>query len=132
MSSTTATNDNDSNSGARIKSAASALLKGGTLVSEPCPKCGGVQVKAADRTSCINCGNETSALEQEQMINARDSTTTAPEPGFAASAAIIEYKISELASGLRDEKDMAIQRQKAELLEAYLRIFEKMRALATV
>lgn len=112
--------------GGRIKSAASALLKGGTLVSEPCPKCGGVQVKLADKTSCINCGYE-SAPKEEQKTTAAPQAKTA---GLGASAATVESKIVELASDLRDEKDTAVQRQKAELLEAYLRILEKMRALS--
>ncbi|UVS69332.1 Sjogren's syndrome/scleroderma autoantigen 1 family protein [Nitrososphaera viennensis] len=112
--------------GARIKSAASALLKGGTLVSEPCPKCGGVQVRLADKTSCINCGYENAAKGEQK-------TTTAPQvqaAGLGASAAIVEGKIAGLASELKDEKDTAVQRQKAELLEAYLRILEKMKALS--
>ena len=49
---------------------------------------------------------------------------------LGASAAIIEAKIAELASGLKDEKDTATQRQKAELLGAYPRILERMRALS--
>jgi UPF0148 protein len=110
--------------GARIKSAASALLKGGTLVSEPCPKCGGVQVRLADKTSCINCGYESAPKEEQR------ATPPAQAAGPGTSAAIIESKIAELASGLKDEKDTAVQRQKAELLEAYLRILEKMRALS--
>ena len=42
------------------------MLKGGTLVSEPCEKCGGVQVRLADRVSCINCGNESSPAQQKE------------------------------------------------------------------
>ncbi|MEO9362945.1 MAG: Sjogren's syndrome/scleroderma autoantigen 1 family protein [Nitrososphaera sp.] len=114
--------------GARIKSAASALLKGGTLVSEPCPKCGGVQVKLADKTSCINCGYESAPKEEQQKVVVAVPPAQTVSPG--TSAAIIESKIAELASGLKDEKDTAAQRQKAELLEAYLRILEKMRALS--
>jgi uncharacterized Zn finger protein (UPF0148 family) len=115
--------------GVRIKSAASALLKGGTLVSEPCPKCGGVQVRLAGMTSCINCGNESVPQEEQQKVAVVPSAQAATT-GLGPSAAIVEGKIAELASELRDEKDTAIQRQKAELLEAYLRILEKMRALS--
>jgi uncharacterized Zn finger protein (UPF0148 family) len=106
--------------GARIKSAAAALLKGGTLVSEPCGKCGGVQVRVGDKVSCVNCGNEGApAQETPQKPSSLDD-----------SLKIVEDKISTLASELKDEKDTAVQRQKAELLETYLRILEKMRALS--
>ncbi|HEX6561735.1 MAG TPA: Sjogren's syndrome/scleroderma autoantigen 1 family protein [Nitrososphaera sp.] len=115
--------------GTRIKSAASALLKGGTLVSEPCPECGGVQVKLADKTSCINCGYQ-SAPKEEQKKEGQAPPAQIIVGSLGASAAIIEAKIAELASGLKDEKDTATQRQKAELLEAYLRILERMRALS--
>ena len=42
----------------RIKSGASLLANGGTLTSEPCTRCSGVQVRLGDKTTCINCGNE--------------------------------------------------------------------------
>ncbi len=107
--------------GARIKSAAAALLKGGTLVSEPCGKCGGVQVRIAGKVSCVNCGNE-AAPEQKEALQKPSS--------MADSEKILEDKISALVSELKEEKDTAVQKQKAELLETYLRILEKMRALA--
>jgi uncharacterized Zn finger protein (UPF0148 family) len=107
--------------GTRIKSAAAALLKGGTLVSEPCEKCGGVQVRIADKVSCVNCGNE-SAPAQKEVPQKPSSLND--------SLKVIEDKVSTLVQELKDEKDTAVQRQKAELLETYLRILEKMRALA--
>ena len=42
----------------RIKTGASLLASGGTLTSEPCHKCGGVQVRLGEKITCINCGNE--------------------------------------------------------------------------
>lgn len=107
--------------GSRIKSAASALLKGGTLVSDQCEKCGGVQVKFGDRITCINCGTEVQPGALSPKAN------PAATVGSAASA--MEAKVSALAQELRDERDTAVQRQKAALLEACLRILEKMREL---
>ncbi|MEM2140758.1 MAG: Sjogren's syndrome/scleroderma autoantigen 1 family protein [Nitrososphaera sp.] len=104
--------------GSKIKSAASILLKGGTLVSEQCPKCGGVQVRFGGKTTCINCGQESKEEKPAQAVAATDS------------AAAIERRISALAAELADEKDLAIQKQKADLLETYLRILEKMRSLS--
>lgn len=107
-----------SNDGGKIKSAASILLKGGTLVSEQCQKCGGVQVRFGGKTSCINCGEES----KRQAVQVQ-------KPQATDSSAAIERKISELASQIGDEKDLSIQKQKADLLETYLRILEKMRSL---
>lgn len=125
----------------RIKSAAAALLKGGTLVGEPCLVCKGVQIKAAGKITCINCGNETelSAPDQQQLQKQQAAPQKEPaasndaataSTSLASSAAIIEAKIAALASEVAGEQDTAIQKQKSDLLETYLRILEKMRGLA--
>lgn len=112
-------------SAARIKSAASLLVKGGTLTDEPCPKCGGVQVKFSDKTTCINCGNETKAGDKPKVEAPKQ-----PAGNLASAASMIEEKIVSLASEIRSENDISVQKQKAELLESYLRILEKTRSLA--
>jgi uncharacterized Zn finger protein (UPF0148 family) len=110
----------------RIKSAASLLLKGGTLVSDPCEKCGGVQVKFADKVTCINCGYE--ARPREESAPAAEAKI---QPvSLESAAAIIEAKISAVASELASERDISVQKQKSELIETYLRILEKMRAFS--
>jgi uncharacterized Zn finger protein (UPF0148 family) len=113
----------------RIKAAASLLVKGGTLTSEACQKCAGVQVRFADKITCINCGNE--------VITARDQLKAEPDKApivqgsaqLISAASLIEEKIALLASEIRLENDVSIQREKAKLLESYLRILEKMRSL---
>jgi uncharacterized Zn finger protein (UPF0148 family) len=112
-------------SSARIKSAASLLVKGGTLTDEPCSKCGGVQVKFSDKTTCINCGNETKVGEKPKAPAPKQATGN-----LASAAALIEEKVALLASEIRSESDISVQKQKAELLESYLRILEKARELA--
>jgi uncharacterized Zn finger protein (UPF0148 family) len=126
-------------SAARIRSAASLLVKGGTLTNEPCPKCGGVQVRLADKTTCINCGNEVKAGAAAAAIaqppKAEEKAAPAPQaassPNLLSSAAsLIEEKIALLAAEIRSESDISLQKQKAELLESYLRILEKTKSLA--
>ncbi len=115
----------------RIKKGASLLTNGGTLTSEPCPRCKGVQVRLRDKITCINCGNEENTdvarlqteQEQEKATPARRST------GLTSAASMIEEKIALLASEIRVEDDVSMQRQKAELLERYLGILEKTRSL---
>ncbi len=127
-------------SAARIRSAASLLVKGGTLTNEPCPKCGGVQVRFADKTTCINCGNEVKAGAAAaaaiiaQPPNAEEKAAPAPQapssPNLSSAASLIEEKIALLAAEIRSESDISLQKQKAELLESYLRILEKTKSLA--
>jgi uncharacterized Zn finger protein (UPF0148 family) len=115
----------------RIKTGASLLANGGTLTSEPCPKCSGVQVRFGDKITCINCGNEVNIAasikpkaEQDKVVPpARRSTV------LASAISLIEEKIVSLASEIRVENDISTQRQKADLLDKYLGILEKTKNL---
>ena len=114
----------------RIKSGASLLANGGTLTSEPCRICSGVQVRLGDKITCINCGNEVNIGGGTQPKVERDKTaSTRRSAALTSTASMIEEKISLLAAELRVENDISMQRQKAELLEIYLGILEKTRDL---
>jgi uncharacterized Zn finger protein (UPF0148 family) len=117
----------------RIKTGASLLANGGTLTSEPCPRCKGVQVRLRDTITCINCGNEVNTediVAHLQPERERENATPAQRSAVLTSAAsMIEEKIALLASEIRREDDISIQRQKAELLERYLGILEKAKSL---
>ena len=120
----------------RIKTGASLLASGGTLSSEPCPKCSGVQVRLRDKITCINCGNEVNIAggrgraeggeTKAERAGALPSRRTAV---LTSAASVIEEKIALLASEIRAENDISAQRQKAELLERYLGILEKTKNL---
>jgi uncharacterized Zn finger protein (UPF0148 family) len=113
----------------RIKTGASLLANGGTLTSEPCDKCSGVQVRVGNKITCINCGNEVN-IAGTQPNAERDKTVPARRSAVLTSAAtLIEEKIAVLASEIRVENDISTQRQKAELLERYLGILEKTKNL---
>ena len=125
----------DKNVSSRIKKGASLLANGGTLTSEPCPRCKGVQVRLGDKITCINCGNEvntTTDVARLQAEREREQEKATPAPtsaGLTSAASMIEEKIALLSSEIRVEDDVSMQRQKAELLERYLGILEKTRSL---
>jgi uncharacterized Zn finger protein (UPF0148 family) len=124
----------DENVSSRIKKGASLLASGGTLTSEPCPRCKGVQVRLRDKITCINCGNEVNptdvaGLQTEREREQEKATPARTSAGLTSAASIIEEKIALLASEIRVEDDVLMQRQKAELLERYLGILEKTRSL---
>ena len=50
--------ENGKKSTSNIKSAADLLIKGGTLLSDSCTKCNGVQVRYKDETICVSCGRK--------------------------------------------------------------------------
>ena len=54
------------------KKAAEMLLKGATLLSEPCPYCKGVRVMKDGHALCISCGREPEKKEDpSRMIKMR-------------------------------------------------------------
>jgi uncharacterized Zn finger protein (UPF0148 family) len=133
------TSSEDSSVVSRIKTGASLLASGGTLTSEPCHKCSGVQVRLGDKITCINCGNEVNIAaagggrgggrdtpKKAERDEALPSRRTAV---LTSAASLIEEKIALLASEIRAENDISTQRQKAELLERYLGILEKTKNL---
>jgi uncharacterized Zn finger protein (UPF0148 family) len=116
----------------RIKAGASLLASGGTLTSEPCHKCGGVQVRLGEKITCINCGNEVNTARTQPKPEREEAVAVAPirRPALLASVVtLIEEKVALIASEIRVENDISMQRQKAELLERYLGILEKAKSL---
>ncbi len=120
----------------RIKTGASLLASGGTLTSEPCHKCSGVQVRLGEKITCINCGNEVNIAgggrrrgDTPTEAERKEAVPTRRAAVLTSAASIIEEKIALLASEIRAENDISMQRQKAELLEKYLGILEKTKNL---
>jgi UPF0148 protein len=120
---------------ADVKNAAALLLKGGSLISEPCSKCGGVQVKFKENISCVNCGNRqnipkmnhhTSASREEYIPSDKDGTS---QLHLESVEFIIREKILILSREIKDEEDLVLQKQKADLIHVYVRIIERIRAL---
>ncbi|MCL4343838.1 MAG: hypothetical protein JRN26_03575 [Nitrososphaerota archaeon] len=54
---------------------AEIMRKGGTLLAEPCPKCGGLMVKYKGKTFCPKCDNITSIEQIESAGKDNDIAT---------------------------------------------------------
>jgi hypothetical protein len=65
----------------------------------------------------------------EQETGIAEKKDQNPVPSLQSSAALIEEKISLLVSEM-SEGDISLQKQKADLLESYLRILEMIRGLS--
>lgn len=76
------------------KKAVDMLLKGATLLQEPCPYCGGVRVMKDGHALCITCGKE----PQKKVVS-----TKIQENKNALK--ILEKKLEELSKDLEIEKD---------------------------
>lgn len=133
-----------------IKGAADLLLKGGTLLSTSCAKCGGVQVRYKDDTVCVSCGrkikeanNGTQQIEEEQLQhqnqhsikNSNLSNVSNMPTVFDSSISkttntkIIIEKINSLISTLENENDILIQNTKLDLISKYLEVVDKLKII---
>jgi uncharacterized Zn finger protein (UPF0148 family) len=61
-------NGKKGSSSSNIKSAADLLLKGGTLLSNSCAKCNGVQVSYKEEITCVSCGRKTKETTNSDVI----------------------------------------------------------------
>ena len=102
--------------------AAELLRKGGTLVTEPCSTCGGVQVKYSDKIVCVNCGRE-----QEIKVEKVEKVETKAPSGIASELKnTVLQKINDLLPVLKSETDIEKQSELAKLIVRYLEVLEKM------
>ena len=108
-----------------MKNAAEFLLKGGTLLSEPCEKCSGLQVKKNDEIKCIICGNTISPTDNKtkeiEKIVEFDYRNKMVE--------IIGKRIQELITGIESDKNLAEEEQRLRVINTYFVILEKIKLL---
>jgi uncharacterized Zn finger protein (UPF0148 family) len=105
-----------------LKDAAESLLKGGTLLSEPCAKCSGIQVKKNNETKCIICGNKTSTetqgpekdLSRSDQLNYKDSINVK-----------IGNRLAELIGKIGTNTNLIEEEQILRVIDYYIKILEK-------
>jgi len=102
------------------KKAAEMLLKGATLLSEPCPYCSGVRVMKEGHALCISCGREPE--KKEILIEAKKQTE---KTGLEIT---LEKKLSELSKELEQETNHEKQQ---EILRSINSLIETTKKLKT-
>ena len=85
------------------KKAAEMLLKGATLLSEPCPYCSGVRVMKEGHALCISCGRE----PESKTIQEKKPT----EMKKSLLEETLDKKIESLSKELEEEKDHEKQQE---------------------
>jgi UPF0148 protein len=118
--------DNNKQNSGNLKDGASLLLKGGTLINDPCPSCAGVQVRFQNKNICINgCNPQDLVAKAARTESAVTNEKGIRNPNKSLAKSIIQEKIILLIQQIRDESDISAQKIKADLIESYLRILEK-------
>jgi UPF0148 protein len=151
--------ENGKKSTSNIKSAADLLIKGGTLLSDSCTKCKGVQVRYKDETICVSCGRKIKEettnkdvtkqqQQQQQQIEDEQQQHTIPDSNLSKkkefkvptvfdssitntmNTKIITDKINFLITTLENENDILIQNTKLDLISKYLEVLDKLKIIS--
>jgi len=102
------------------KKAAEMLLKGATLLSEPCPYCTGVRVMKEGHALCISCGREPE--KKEIPVSNQSDNTGSP------MKKTLEKKLELLSKELEQENDHEKQQNILKTINSLLETLEKMKS----
>lgn len=87
-----------------IKQGAYYLLRGGTLLSEPCKKCGNLQIKYKQEVICMNCQNS-----KQDKIEMQETMANNIEPNTEVSNADSKDENKEITNAYSDINDLLSQ-----------------------
>lgn len=105
------------------KKAIEMLLKGATLVSEPCPYCKGVRVIKNGHALCINCGKEPEIKENKKSSNlSKDEIQTK-----RSSLDVLEKKLENLSKELEEERNHEQQQHILKSINSLVEIITKLK-----
>ncbi|HEY5735127.1 MAG TPA: Sjogren's syndrome/scleroderma autoantigen 1 family protein [Nitrosopumilus sp.] len=101
------------------KKAAEMLLKGATLLSEPCPYCKGVRVMKQGHALCISCGRQPEKKEIPKQSQTEETSSSIGK--------ILEKKMDSLTKELENEKDHEKQQNILKTINSLLETMEKLK-----
>ena len=100
------------------KKAVDMLLKGATLVSEPCPYCKGVRVMKDGHALCVSCGKEPEISKKVEKPKSEKSES---------SLDVLEKKLKKLSNELEQEKNHEKQQQILKSINSLVEIINKLK-----
>lgn len=105
-----------------LKDAAEFLLKGGTLLSEPCEKCSGIQVRKNNETKCIICGTKTSTETQVPEKDLSSSEQLIYKDNISVK---IGNRLAELIDKIGTDTNLIEEEKRLRVIDYYIKILEK-------
>jgi len=99
------------------KKAAEMLLKGATLLSEPCPYCSGVRVMKEGYALCISCGREPEKKEIPEV----------KQPEKSELEKTLEKKLFALSKELEQESNSQKQQEILKSINSIIETIEKLK-----
>lgn len=105
------------------KKAVEMLLKGATLLGDPCPYCKGVRIMKEGNAFCVNCGRE----GKDKKIS--QGTDKSQEKTKSSASDTLDQKLEELTNQLNQEKDHTKQQQILGLINDIITLKEKLKKI---
>ncbi len=105
------------------KKAVDMLLKGATLVSEPCPYCKGVRVIKDGYAFCVSCGKEPEIKETKPESELLESNLQKSE----IILKVLEQKLEKISKELELEQDYEKQQQILKSINSLVEIIGKLK-----
>ena len=102
------------------KKAVEMLLKGATLISDPCPYCKGVRIMKDGNAFGVNCGKEG---KEEKLVSIEYDEKKKEN----SSVDKLEAKLKELTDDLQREKNYEKQQQILRSINDILSVKEKLK-----
>lgn len=98
------------------KLAAELISKGATMLSEPCPQCGGIQLRYHGKVFCTN---------HDDLSTIARLGAASVETVTAAMREVILSKLGEIVTALEGERDWEKQEQLVSLMTKYFDLLQK-------
>ncbi len=105
------------------KKAVEMLLKGATLLSEPCPYCKGVRVMKEGNALCVNCGRTPKKSKKIKTKKGTKKEKTSPP------LKILEKKLETLSKELEQESDHEKQQKILKSINSLIESIAKLKNL---
>ena len=102
------------------KKAVEMLLKGATLLSEPCPYCKGVRVMHDGNALCVSCGKE----PEEKQISVENVESEKPKN---TTIMTLEKKLESLSKELEQESDHNKQQNILKSINSLIETIERIK-----
>ena len=99
-----------------MDNAVEIMRKGGTLLSDKCPRCGGVQVKYKGRVLCI---------AEDDLSENLQATTVSNDATLSNLRNVVIEKIDIISTSLGKERDVSKQAVLADLLQKYVTLLKE-------
>jgi len=104
------------------KKAVDLLLKGATLITEPCPYCKGVRIMLDGDALCVNCGKEPHKVQKTELLEEKMLLTSKQ-----SAIKILEKKLGIISKELEEEPDHEKQQKILKTINSIIETINKLK-----